>query len=71
MKSKKSEKIHLRAHYEKDNEKTYWTTFWDVSNIYSLCLGLAYPSYIPELPSTLFCLCSKKHAGGRDGLMTY
>lgn len=56
------------VHYEKDNGKTYWTTFGNLSNIYSLCLGLAYPSYVPELPSALFSLCSKEHACGRDGL---
>lgn len=69
---KKAKKSGTLEHIaRKITKKTNRTTFGNLTNIYSLCLGLAYPSDISELPSTLFCLCSKKYACGRDGLMTY
>jgi hypothetical protein len=50
-------------------KKTNWSAFGDVTNIYSLCFGLAHPGHISEFSSALFCLCGKKYTCSCDGLM--
>jgi len=68
VKAKRFHEDLLGVEYLVRNFINFWSTFGYVTDIYSLCLGLAYPSYVPELPSALFCLGSEKDAGGRDGL---